>query len=138
MANDNVDFGDQLLGSLALILENSTADRLLIGYQSDERMSNFLQHIDLLEQAIKVLHNSAHVGDVQVDDSICLALFTALLMLLGTADRELILGRAAIISVGSSVTKSEDASLSKAAARTILSLPPPISLSLELKKAREV
>ena len=68
MANDNVDFGDQLLGSLALILESSTADRLLTGYQSDERMSNYLQHIDLLEQAIKVLHNVAHVGDVQVDD----------------------------------------------------------------------
>ena len=68
MANDNVDFGDQLVGSLALILESSTADRLLIGYQSDERKSNFLQHTDLLEQAIKVLHNLVHVRDVQVDD----------------------------------------------------------------------
>ena len=68
MANDNVDFGDQLVGSLALILQSSTADRLLIGYQSDERMSNVVQHIDLLEQAIKGLHNLAHVGDVEVDD----------------------------------------------------------------------
>ena len=68
MANDNVDFGDQLVGSLALILQSSTADRLLIGYQSDERMSNVVQHIDLLEQAIKVLHTLAHVGDVEVDD----------------------------------------------------------------------
>ena len=83
---------------------------MLIGYQSDERISKFLQHIDLLEQAIQVLHTLAHVGDMQVDDSICLALFTALLMLFGTADRELILGHAVIISVGSSVNKSDDAS----------------------------
>ena len=66
MANDNVDFGNQLLGCPTLIPESSAADHLLIGYQNDGQVSKLLLHSDLLEQAITVLNNLAH--DVEVDD----------------------------------------------------------------------
>ena len=68
MEDDYLNFGDQLLESLSLILENSAADLLPSRYESNERLSNLLLHIDQLEQAIKLLHNLAYV-DMPVEDS---------------------------------------------------------------------
>ena len=64
-----LNFGDQLLGSLNVILENAAADLLPSRNQNDERLSNLLLHIDQIEQAIRLLHNLAYLQDIPVADS---------------------------------------------------------------------
>ena len=64
-------FGDQLSGSLNVILENSAADLLPSRDQGDseQRRSDLLLHIHQLEEAIRLLHNSAHLDIIPVEDS---------------------------------------------------------------------
>ncbi len=64
-------FGYQLSGILNVILKNSAADLLPSRDQGDseQRRSDLLVHIHQLEQAIRQLHNLAHLDIIQVEDS---------------------------------------------------------------------